>query len=146
MEKKINTEMKTKEETPKDLTTVKNNGKLDTKYMRDKDREIVKGMFRFFEVPGGLLKFSYKKYREDQVEDYALQDGMVYNIPLGVAKHLNTFGKYPVHAHRQDEAGNSSQYVGKTISRFAFHSMDFIDYDENKNNIELMTPAGGILR
>ena len=34
--------------------------KKDLKYMRDKDREMVRGIFRFFEVPGGTMAFSFR--------------------------------------------------------------------------------------
>ena len=63
--------------------------KHSLKYLRDKDREKVKGIFRYHEVPGGNFSFSYRAYKEDQVENFSLNDGEVYTIPLGVARHLN---------------------------------------------------------
>ena len=66
--------------------------KPNLKYQRDKDREKVKGIFRFFECPGSELSFVYKAYKEDDVEDdvekFTLIDGEIYTLPLGVAKHL----------------------------------------------------------
>ena len=66
---------------------------MNLKNQRDRDREIVRGIFKFDEVPGGTMSFVYKKYREDPVERYSFVDGCAYSIPLGVAKHLNKNGK-----------------------------------------------------
>ena len=79
--------------------------KPNLKYQRDKDREPVKGIFRFYEVAGGVLSFVFKAYKEDPVESFTLHDGQVYTLPLGVAKHLNKNCWYPIHAHSKDESG-----------------------------------------
>jgi len=62
--------------------------KPNLKYQRDKDREKVKGIFRFFECPGSELSFVYKAYKEDDVEKFTLIDGEIYTLPISVAKHL----------------------------------------------------------
>jgi hypothetical protein len=100
------------------------------RYMRDKDREPVKGIFKFYEVPGGSMSFSYKAYKEDQIERYDLTDGQVYTLPLGVAKHLNKNGWYPVHSYATDESGKSLQKIGSKVQRFGFQSLEFVDIDE----------------
>lgn len=97
------------------------------KAMRDKDREPVRGIFRFYELPGGTLEFVFNKYAQDPIEKFCLTDGHLCTIPLGVAKHLNKNGFYPVHSHRQEEDGKSSIQVGKKVRRFGFQSLDFID-------------------
>ena len=104
--------------------------KARIKAMRDKDRETVKGIFRFYELPGGTLEFVFNKYAEDPIEKYQLTDGHLCTIPLGVAKHLNKNGFYPVHSHRQEEDGRTSQQVGKKVRRFGFQGLDFIDESE----------------
>jgi hypothetical protein len=104
--------------------------KQNYKYLRDKDREQVQGIFRFFEVPGGTMNFSIKIWKEDQVENYALQDGAVYTLPLGVAKHLNKNCWYPIHAHASDEKGNQQQKVGQRVRRMGFQSLEFIDIED----------------
>jgi len=116
-------------------TTVKAEAAKETKkpnlkYQRDKDREKVKGIFRYYEVPGGAMSFVFKAYKEDPVEKYEFLDGEVYTIPLGVAKHLNKNGWYPEHQYLVDEAGKPSAKVGKKIRRFGFQSLEFIDIDE----------------
>lgn len=99
-------------------------------YMRQKDRETVKGIFRFYEVPGGNLSFNFKIYKKDPVEKFSLNDGQVYSLPLGVAKHLNKNGWYPVHAYLTDENGNKVMKVGQKIRRFSFQSLEFVDIDD----------------
>ena len=104
--------------------------KPSLKYMRDRDREKVKGIFKFYECPGGTMSFCYKAYKEDPVERFDFVDGGVYSVPLGVAKHLNKNGFYPIHAHTVDENGKPSMSVGKKVRRFGFQSLEFVDIDE----------------
>ena len=112
--------------------------KPSLKYLRDKDREKVKGIFRFYEAPGNTLSFSIRLYKEDNVETYNLRDGEVYTIPLGVAKHLNKNGWYPIHQYMTDENGNKIAKVGTKVRRFGFQSLEFVDTDD-------LTPEGTIL-
>lgn len=111
--------------------------KKNLRYQRDKDREKVKGIFRFYEVPGGSMSFSFKAYKEDPVERYDMIDGEVYTIPLGVAKHLNKNCWYPEYEHMKSEPGTiggfgpgTSMRVGKKVFRCGFQSLEFIDIDD----------------
>ena len=108
------------------------------KYQRDKDREIVKGIFKFYEVPGGSMSFVYRAYKEDQVERFDLVDGQVYKLPLGVAKHLNKNGWYPLHTYALDEYGKPAMKIGQKVRRFGFQSLEFVDIDD-------ITPEGSPL-
>lgn len=101
--------------------------KVNLKYQRDKDKEIVRGIFRFYEVPGGSMSFVYKAYKGDEVARYDLVDGEVASIPLGVAKHLNNNMWYPVHSYTTDETGRASMRIGQKVHRCGFQSMEFID-------------------
>jgi hypothetical protein len=114
-----------------DNKTVKKPANL--KYQRDKDRELVKGIFRYYEVPGGMMSFMYRAYKEDPVEKYDLVDGGVYTLPLGVAKHLNKNAKVPVHSYQVDENGKPIARVGEKISRVGFQSLEFVDVEELAN-------------
>ncbi len=107
------------------------------KYMRDKDREMVRGIFRFFEVPDGFMSFVFRAYKEDEVERYDMYDGEIYTVPLGVAKHLNKNGWYPEHAFITDETGKPIAKVGKKIRRFGFQSLEF--FDESEAGPDLVT-------
>ena len=114
--------------------------KENRSYQRDKDREKVKGIFKFYECPGSQLSFVYRKYKGDQIEKHTMIDGRIYTVPLGVAKHLNTSGQYPVHQYLKDETGAVSIKVGQKIRRYGFQSLEFVDIDEFENNpSELIT-------
>lgn len=119
------------------LETVKKEVKQkpNVKYLRDKDREMVRGIFRFHEVPGGTMMFSVKIWKNDQVENYTLKDGDVYSIPLGVARHLNKNCWYPVHAYAKDENGHPIQKISQKIRRCSFQSLEFTELDD-------LTPDG----
>jgi len=112
--------------------------KPNLKYMRDKDREMVKGIFRFHEVPGGLMSFTVRFYKEDQPETYTMIDGHIYTVPLGVARHLNKNLRYPVHAHTTEENGMPSMKIGSWVRRASFQSLEFVD-------IEDLSPSGSDL-
>jgi len=109
--------------------------KINLKYMRDKDREPVRGIFHFYEVPGGTMSFSYKAYKEDEVENFTLEDGKVYTLPLGVAKHLNKNCWYPVHTYQTDDTGRPVAKIGQKVRRVGFSSLEFVDIDD-------LTPEG----
>ena len=108
------------------------------KLLRDKYREKVKGIFRFYEVPGGSITFAYKEFKEDPVEKYTMIDGGNYEVPLGVAKHLNKNGWYPRHKHAMDQNGIPVIDVGQKIRRFGFQSLEFVDTED-------LTPEGDAL-
>lgn len=114
------------------------NKKPNYKYLRDKDREKVKGIFRFHEVPGGSMSFNFKAYKEDPVETFNLVDGEVYTIPLGVAKHLNKNLKYPIHHYLMGEGNTHTMKVKQWIRRASFQSLEFIDSED-------LTPDGNSL-
>ena len=122
--------------------------KKSLRWQRDKDREKVKGIFRFYEVPGGGMSFNIRLYKEDPVERYDLIDGQVYTLPLGVAKHLNKNGWYPEYEYIKGEPGTHGAFapslggssptimrVGKKVRRFGFQSLEFVDIDD-------LTPNG----
>ena len=107
----------------------------DDEYARD--HEVVRGIFRFHEVPGGTMTFVFKKYKGDEVLSYTMADGQIYSIPLMVAKHLNKNCWYPVHDYEVDEFGKftNNYRIQKKVRRCSFQSLEFID-DED------ITPIG----
>lgn len=117
--------------------------KPNARYLRDKDRELVKGKFIFHEVPGGTMSFSIKIHKEDPVENYTLVDGEMYSLPLGVARHLNRNCWYPIYSHLSGEKGVSaglsaslygssgqSMKIGQKVRRCSFQSLEFLDIDD----------------
>lgn len=102
----------------------------NARYLRDKDREIVRGIFRFHEVPGGTLSFSTKFHKDDPVEDWTLVDGQIHPLPLGVAKHLNKNVAYPIHGYMQGEDGKPLMKIHQKVRRCSFQSLEFMDSDD----------------
>jgi len=113
-------------------------------YQRQRDRQMVKGIFRFYEVPGGSMSFNFRKYKGDPVERYDMIDGQVYTVPLGVAKHLNQNGSYPVHKYLKDESGNVSMRVGQKVNRFGFQSLEFMDIEDMPTNPEAIVTVDSV--
>ncbi|MFI5332567.1 MAG: hypothetical protein ACHQVS_00530 [Candidatus Babeliales bacterium] len=109
----------------------KKSKKLNLKQLREKHAKPVRGIFRYHECPGGLMKFSFMEFKEDGVKDYALQDGEVYTIPLGVALHLNKNVAYPEYDYfkTEDKMKNTFQ-VARKVRRVSFQSLEFIDEEE----------------
>ena len=119
--------------------TTNDKPKPNLKYLRDKDREIVKGVFRFYEVPGGTLSFSYRAYKEDPIEKFTFEDGKVYSIPLGVARHLNKNGWYPQYEYFKNEDTQDIMRMGKKVHRFGFQSLEFVELDDMPDSSPLVT-------
>ena len=100
------------------------------RFQRDRDRELVKGIFKNFEQRGGTLSFCTKFYKEDPVEKWELTDEMVYSLPRCVARHIRTNMWYPIHAHAVDANGKNTVKIGQKIRRADFQSLEFSDLDE----------------
>lgn len=98
-------------------------------YLRQKHSKKVKGMFKFYEVPGGEISFPFLEFKGDPLQQYTMKDGEVYEIPLGVALHLNKNCWYPVHHFEQDPEGKASVRIGKKVRRMGFQSLEFTDVD-----------------
>lgn len=101
---------------------------------RKADRKLVRGIFRFHEVPNGQMDFVYREYPGDTLEKYSMKDGEVYEVPLGVAKHLNKNCWYPVYGHTDKAqsaiADNALMSIKEKIRRCSFQSLDFIETDK----------------
>lgn len=103
-------------------------------WCRDRDREKVKGIFRFYERPGGDMEFVFRGYKGDPVEKYSMIDGQTYEIPLGVARHLNQNGWYPEYGYIPGgktvlvPGGQpTNMRVEKKTHRFGFQKQDFME-------------------
>lgn len=116
------------------------------KIERDKDREMVKGVFKYYEVPGGMVGFCFKKYAEDPLEKYELYDNQVYTIPLGVAKHINNDTWYPVHEYGRNEDGSPLQRIGQKVRRMAFQSLEFMDFEGMDGNINRIVTVENVIK
>ncbi len=122
---------------PISLTKTKSKDKLTKAQkdaMRDRDSEMVKGIFRFYEVPGGSMNFVYKAYEGDKVERYDMIDGEVYTVPLGVARHLNKNLWYPEYDYVKDENTKNIIRATKKVRRCGFQGLEFTDTDDLKES------------
>lgn len=112
--------------------------KITLKQLRERDREPVRGVFKYHENPGGRVRFSIKLYKEDPVETYEFVDGGIYTVPRGVATHLNKNTFYPEYEHSRvaSEVGGIPELrVKKKINRMGFYPLDFVDVGENQSEI-----------
>jgi hypothetical protein len=121
--------------TPRKVKKIGTPAEDATEALRLRMREKVKGIFHFYECPQGSMEFTYKEFKNDPVEKYAMIDGQIYTIPLGVARHLNKSGKYPLYGYTKDADGRVTMRKDKMVSRFGFESLEFKDYAELDNNL-----------
>ena len=98
--------------------------------LREKDHQVVKGIFRCYEPRGGSFTFSFKKYKGDTILKYTMTDGQTYEVPLMIAKHLNQNCWYPKHSHVMDLNGLPTVDVGKKVQRCSFESLEFFLEEE----------------
>lgn len=141
-------DVRPQEKSPKKGVKLLSNGKVDIDYMRAKDNELVSGVFRYHELPGGCLEFVYRKYKGEPVDKYSLWDGQVYTIPVGVARHLNSNCAYPNYEYMKGEEGNITKVetfgsnmvmrVTSFIRRCSFQSLDLTEETDTDRRTSLV--------
>lgn len=99
-------------------------------HLKEKDTEMVTGVFRCFQPVGGSVTMSAKAYADEEPTKYTFIDGQEYTVPRYVARRLeNEFmGSgtwYPTHSYILDKDGKPTVQVGKKNHRFGFSSLDF---------------------
>jgi hypothetical protein len=143
------------QEAPKKLKTSKEEFAKQVAKLRDRDSEIVTGIFKNLENPAsggsrGSVVFSYKAYPGDDNVVYELCDGERYSLPRGVARHLNNNCYYREYQHLPGEFGTSgiraaapdgrlqtqSLQMSRKVHRYAFNSLEYMDDDTE------MRPSG----
>lgn len=93
--------------------------------MREEDSKIVSGIFKNLEAPGCNAEFSYKYYKGEPIRTYNLEDGKKYDIPLGVAKHINKQCRYVKHKYLVDKEGNPLKTWDVPLQRYQFISTEY---------------------
>ncbi len=73
--------------------------------LRKEANKNVKGIFRCHEPKNGEVTLVWREYKGDPVRRWTLRDGQEYEIPLGLAKHLNNNCKYYIHKHIMNSDG-----------------------------------------
>jgi hypothetical protein len=76
-------------EAPHVASSVKELAKERLNKFIEEERKLVKGIFKCFESPGSTQKIVVRKYPGIQPFEKEMTDGMSYEIPLYVARHLN---------------------------------------------------------
>ena len=100
-------------------------------YCKERDCEMVTGIFRCFEPPGGMLEMNYKAYPGEDAEKKIFIDGQEYTVPRYVAKRFESDFQgsgtyYTTHSYIMDSTGKPLLNTnGKKTRRFGFSSMDF---------------------
>lgn len=87
---------------------------------------LVKGIFKNIECPGGDLEFTVRFHKYDPIRTYTFKDQHEYEIPLGVARHINRQCKYKKHRWLVDANGDSIQGWDKSTDRYQFVSPQFM--------------------
>lgn len=111
----------------KPLTTKeKEEAKKKIAAMREKDNEMVTGIFKNRDGEG-KISFSYGKYKEDGTSVYEFNDGGTYTIPRMVANHLNQSTAVPQREYATNPDGTKSLHtvIRKKNKRYEFISTDF---------------------
>lgn len=93
---------------------------------KKEDARLVKGVFKNIESAGGDVEFAYHKYPGESTKVYHLIDGQEYDLPFGVAKHINQQCKYKKSKHLVDVDGNRTITADKAIERYQFVSTEFM--------------------
>ena len=94
--------------------------------MRKDANKMVKGVFRCHEPRGGTVTLVWREYKGDPMRQWTFVDGNEYEIPKGLAKHLNEHCGYHQHSHILGPDGNPAvDKKGKKVSRMNFESLEF---------------------
>lgn len=101
------------------------------KHLKEKDCEMVTGIFQCHEPQGGNVEFNAMAYPGEEPTKYHFYDGEQYTIPRYVARRLqNEFQGcgcwYPTNKYLLDDSGKAMVHLGKKNRRFGFSSMDFM--------------------
>lgn len=89
------------------------------------DSKVVNGIFKNHESPGGDVIFSIRLYKGDPIRTYNLVDGETYDLPLGVAKHINRQCRYKKHKWLVDKNGEKMMGADNPTERYSFVSNDY---------------------
>lgn len=135
------------------------------KKMRDRDREMVTGIFKNLENSAssgmrGAVRFTIKLYPGDEVQAYELWDNERYTIPRGVARHLNNNCYYLEHGYLPANMGGSEgmRYgydkdgrmdkqaftTKRKKHRFSFQSLEFMDDDAEMHPVDIVQVSASI--
>lgn len=115
----------------------------EIKRQRDRDAELVIGIFKNFETQGGTIEFMYKIYPGQENTYYILTDGEKYKLPRGVWAHLSQNCFFLEHNYMPGQSGPAGMRHGvndgsirrlptvalqaRKVHRFGFMPLEFMD-------------------
>ena len=107
--------------------------KLDER--RKKDAELVRGIFRNYENPGGYIGFTAPAFdgkpgKEELSKKWEFWDNTEHTIPRGLAYHLNNNLKYPVYRNLDKPGVDALCEIETYFHRTEFQPIDFGNYDD----------------
>lgn len=104
--------------------------------MKEETR-LVKGIFQCFETPGSTVKIVLKKYPGIPHFEKEMTDGMSYEVPLYVARHLNGIDK---------SAGAASDYPNQHIGSCSYpiHGFTMSTPNDFRPSVEGMAPGSPV--
>jgi len=118
---------------------------------QERDNEMVVGLFEYKERKGKKLKFFRKIYPNEDIQMWEFEDGQVYRIPYGVAKHLATGIFTPIYQKLPKAYGELGKAIGsgrlagdkqmalmKKSYRTDFKSLQFREDDWETKQSELV--------
>ena len=83
------------------------------------------GVFKNLESPGADLEFHFKKFPQDPWQKITLKDGEKCELPLSIARHLNT-RIVKQHSYVVDEIGNRTIDKNQGEQKCQFLSTEFM--------------------
>lgn len=108
------------------ISNVKKVTKDEMEKRRKESNRMVKGVFRCHEPRGGNVTLCWREFKGDPVRRFSMFDGVEYEVPAGLAKHLNTNCNYNVHSHILAADGTPAvDKKQRSISRMNFESLEF---------------------
>ncbi len=94
--------------------------------LRKEESRLVKGVFKNIEAPGGRVEMAVLLHKGDPIRVYTFEDNHEYEIPLGVARHINRNCQYKKHKWLVDKDGRPAQGWDTPNSRYQFVSADYM--------------------
>lgn len=118
----------------------------------DKDKELINGIFKNYEHPGGTLCFMAKIHHDDEFKPWEFKDGERYKIPRGIAKHLTNNCFFYEYKHEPGHFGQegmrtafndgrlraNKMQMARKVYRFGWQSLEFMDDDPSLNQSNLI--------
>lgn len=92
-------------------------------FTKETDR-MVTGIFRNIESPGQPARITMRLYKGQQPFNKVLEDGVLYTIPLSIARGIKEYCQHIKHDYLLGDDGKQMK-VNKPFTRYEFVAADF---------------------